>query len=208
MRLSRSANVRGNNSTYSLAAKAQTGFQGGRITLPEKQWWRSAWNGITAYIEKRIVTRREAMSMRLSEPILLNRFVALKEAIFVSWKRRARTTSWEDTSMIIRFFFFLLRSMQTCNHHISSTVSGAFRLGKNLPLFGMKHWRKVSRIFENAWKYTFLKKKKLIVERTTLRVCNFEIELHVYSVVILYVAGIFRPQSVARSLRPITFTHL
>lgn len=47
------------------------------------------------------------MSMRFSEPILLNRFVALKEAIFVSWKRRARTTSWEDTSMIIRFFFFI-----------------------------------------------------------------------------------------------------
>lgn len=39
------------------------------------------------------------MSMRLSEPIL-NRFFALKENIFASWKSRPRTAAWEDKRLL------------------------------------------------------------------------------------------------------------
>lgn len=178
MLLPRSANVRGNNSTYSLAAKAQAGFRGGRITWPEKQWWRSAWNGITAYIDKRIVTRREAMGMRLSEPIR-NRFVALKEDICASWKSRALTAAWEDKRLLWALhlcdssFYYNRCKLATIIFQVPRAAPFDYETGCPCSDWNIDvRCRKFSKLPENLpfWK----KKKELIVVRTTLPVWNLK----------------------------------
>lgn len=108
--------------------------------------------------------------------------------VFSRWKRTfslpgkadhvpqlGKTSGYYGVYSSVIILVVLLWSMQTCSHHISSTSSGIFRLRNRMPLFGLKHRRKMSQIFETARKSTFLKKKKeLIVVRTTLPVWNLK----------------------------------